>query len=87
MKQTQIEVATKSSGVTQATKVEITAVSNEKKSNRLVGFFKGVKDKFDGFKSAFKQEQDKDENIKKEQTEKTKNESGKFFGQEKSEIM
>ena len=46
MKQTHIEVATKNSGVTQATKVEITAISNEKKPNRLVGFFKGVRDKF-----------------------------------------
>ena len=30
----------------QTTSLEITAVSNEKKSNPLVGFFKGIRDKF-----------------------------------------
>lgn len=58
----------------QTTSLEITAVSNEKKSNPLAGFFKGVRDKFDGFKSAFKQEQDKDE--KAEQIEKIKDKNG-----------
>ena len=58
----------------QATSLEITAVSNEKKPNRLVGFFSGIRDKFDGFKSVFKQEQDK--NKKAEQNEKTKDENG-----------
>ena len=76
MKQTQTQVATKDSGVTQATKVEIPAIKDGKKSNPLVGFFKGVKDKFDGFKSAFKQEQGKDENIKTERP--LKQEGAKF---------
>ena len=60
----------------QTTSLEITAVSNEKKPNPLVGFLRGVKDKIDGFKSAFKQEQGKDENIKTERP--LKQEGAKF---------
>ena len=72
MKQTQIEVATKSSGVTQATKVEITAASNEKKSNPLVGFLKGIRDKFSkkaqqDFTNSTQPKIPKSDNVKKEQ--------------------
>ncbi len=69
----------------QTTSLEITTISNEtKKPNRLVGFLKGVKDKFEGVKDKAQQlKTPKDENIKTGQTEKTKDESGEFFGQKK----
>ena len=54
MKQEQTQVATKDSSVVKATKVEITAVSNERKPNRLVGFFKGVRDKLVSPKNSIK---------------------------------
>ena len=54
MKQEQTQVATKDSSVVKATKVEITAVSNERKSNRLVGFLRGVKDKLVSPKNSIK---------------------------------
>ena len=55
MKQTQIEVATKNSGATQATKVEITAIKDGKKPNRLFGFIKDkFKDRFGNLKNSIK---------------------------------
>ena len=49
----------------QATSLEITAVSNEKKPNRLVGFFSGIRDKFS--------KKPQSGNVKKEQVNFTRN--------------
>ena len=54
MKQEQTQVATKDSSVVKATKVEITAIKDGKKPNRLVGFFKGVRDKLVSPKNSIK---------------------------------